>query len=206
MTYLPGEKVQITVIGTVGRVVDGSPWSEIRLDVDDTVGGVALPIPLGWDAVHIIRLVPAAGVPKPGELWQDRDETPIFVTKDRHGNAQFTTADGRTHTVEWMNNQFGPLSPIRQLPKAEPEPDWTWDNDNESATDPSGKVWNLTVPYRDAAGDTWHWAGGYGRDGDEGPMRPLMSRDNYSRCDVQITDIPAPLTPLPVNEPGGGEG
>ncbi|MEU4234146.1 phiSA1p31-related protein [Nonomuraea sp. NPDC026600] len=207
MTYLPGETLQITITGQVARIVDGSPWSEIRLDVADQSGGITLPIPLGWAAAKVIRIKPAAGVPKPGELWQNCQGAELFVTKDRYGNPQFATADGRTHSIEWMNNTFGPLTPIRQLPEREREPDWTWDENDDnpgSCTDPSGQVWDLTAQYRDGEGHVWHWAGGFGRDGDDGPIRPLMSRRDWSRTDVQITDIPGPLSQLPADDEDAG--
>lgn len=215
MTYLPGETVSVTVIGKVGRIIEGDDvnraegdWPEIRVDVESEVGGITLAIPLGWAAVSISRVMPAAGLPKPGELWTNRNGEQLFVTKDRYGNPQFVTTTDLPHSIADMNNRSGPLTPIYRLPEPERVPDWTWDDEDNprTATDPSGTVWDLTAQYQDGEGHTWHWAGGFGRDGVDGPMRPLMARDDWSRDNVQITDVPAPLTLISVDEPGAGEG
>ncbi|MEV4287417.1 hypothetical protein AB0K40_18075 [Nonomuraea bangladeshensis] len=217
MTYLPGETVQVTLIGKVAEVRDREAtgdWSEIHIDVEDAEGGISLRIPTGWPAVAISRVIPAAGQPKPGELWTTRHGQQLFVTEDRHGAPQFTTTDGRVRSIADMNNYGGPLTPIYQLPERELEPDWTWDDEDDprTATDPAGTVWDLTARFRDGEGRTWHYAGGFGRrDGDDGPIQPLLSRDDWSQDAVPIGLVPGPLTPLPrdespVSAEGAGEG
>lgn len=134
MTYLPGEKLQIISTGTVGRVLDAADRTWLEIHLDDQ-GGVTQSVPLNCPAVVVKRVTPAAGMPKPGELWQDREGTVLFVTKDRYGNPQFTTADGRTQSIEWRNNQFGPITPVHQLPAREQEPDWTWDDEESQGGD-----------------------------------------------------------------------
>lgn len=209
MTYLIGETVSVTVTGKVTRVIEGNDvntaegdWPEVYVEAESEEGGITLAIPLGWNAVSISRVMPAAGMPKPGELWTNRHGVHLFVTKDRYGNAQFVTPTNGPYPIADMNDSYGPLTPIYQLPEPEQEADWTWDEEDNprTATDPSGQAWDLTARYQDGEGHTWHWAGGFGRDGDDGPMRPLMCRDDHSRCDVQITHIPGPLTPVAVDE------
>lgn len=205
--YLPGETLRITIVGKVGRIVDGTPWPEIRLDVEDREGGVTLPIPLGWPNVEIRRVAPAAGMPKPGELWTNKLGARLFVTQDRYGNVQFVTPNSGPFSIADMADSYGPLTPIYQLPEREPEPGWTWDDDEDNpttCTDPTGAVWDLTLPYRDDRGNVWRWAGGFSRNGANGPWEPMWSRDDFSRADVLISEIPGSLTPVSQGASGAG--
>lgn len=57
MTYQPGERLQITTTGTVGRIIEAADrtWLELLLDPE---GGVAQSIPLDCPAVTITRVTP----------------------------------------------------------------------------------------------------------------------------------------------------
>ncbi|MEV6035963.1 hypothetical protein AB0L65_32740 [Nonomuraea sp. NPDC052116] len=122
MTYLPGETVRVTMTGKVGKVVPGveeGDWDELSLDLDDDQGGMAVRIPLGWVNTRIERLVPAAGMPKPGEVWQDRNEQRYFVVVDAYGNPKFMTSKGSQYPVADILLVSSPLTPLIQDPEPE---------------------------------------------------------------------------------------
>lgn len=153
------------------------------------------------EAVAVERVAPAEWPPQPGDLWRDRDGSLWFAFQVEHMNGAYIDLRCEEHSKATspfddgptsVSGRFGPMVLVRR----EREPDWTWDDEDNPrfVTAPSGTVWDLSAKYRDAEGITWHWSGGFGRKGQDGPMRPLMSRDDYRRTDVQITAIPGPLT------------
>lgn len=175
-----------------------------KLPSEDTERDRSYTAPI-YDDVTVKRVAPAEWPPQPGDLWRDREGELWFAYVVHEQRSSYVDMrcedDGKglppfgDDGVGGVNERFGPMTLVHR----EPEPDWTWDDENNprSATDPSGKVLDLTAHYRDGKGQTWHWAGGFGRDHKGGPMRPLMSRDDYLRMDVQITDVPGPLTQVP---------
>lgn len=126
MTYLPGETIRVTLTGKVGKVVPGAEegdWDELALDLDDDQGGMAVRIPLGWVNARIERLVPAAGMPKAGEVWQDRHENRWYVVSDAYGKPRFMDSKGSQYPIADILLLSSPLTPLIQDPDPEPTPE-----------------------------------------------------------------------------------
>ncbi|MEU4224378.1 hypothetical protein AB0F17_08795 [Nonomuraea sp. NPDC026600] len=124
MRYLPGEKIRVTVEGTVGEVVAGDPfeggWPELLLDVKDDRGGVTLRIPPGWESVQIERLAPTGGWPRPREVWQDGTGSLWWVAYNERGLLAFCDGQGNFCRFEDLNTSAGPLTQV--YPPATDEP------------------------------------------------------------------------------------
>lgn len=123
MTYLPGEKIRVTVDAKVDKVVDcdgGNPWSALCLNVEDGGGSVALRIPIGWVSVQIERVTPAGGRPSLGQVWQDCRRSLWWVTYDPTGVLRFMDGHGNFTRIDDLNKNYGPL--IRVYPPAADEP------------------------------------------------------------------------------------
>jgi hypothetical protein len=131
MTYLPGETVRVTLTGKVGRVVPGDAeegdWDELSLDIDDKQGGVSVRIPLGWANARVERLVPAAGMPKPGEVWQDGKGCRYFVVVDAYGSSpRLMAGDGSRYPVDDIMLTASPLTPLIQDPEPQTGEEASW--------------------------------------------------------------------------------
>jgi hypothetical protein len=64
--------------------------------------------------VVVHRLVPAAGMPQPGEVWQDKAGRRWFAVPTRDGVR--LTNDGITRSdVTSVHRQYGPIRPVHQL-------------------------------------------------------------------------------------------
>ncbi|MET8985934.1 phiSA1p31-related protein [Nonomuraea wenchangensis] len=219
--YRHGEIVDITIRARVEEVCHHGFADGHELKFTYTApSGTPFGNGVVYDApsVTIVRVTPADGEPQPGDLWKDRDGQTWFCARhlpdfENKADLEGANEDGWRPVLvpinvgpygsspmrpEQVNREHGPLVLAHRPAQPAAGLDWTWDNEDNprTCTDPSGKVWDLTAKYRDGDGLLWHWAGGFSRAGGDGPMRPLMSRDDWSQADVQITDIPGPLTPV----------
>lgn len=105
--YKVGEKLRVTVEVTVG---DANAYF---MDVE-LAGGPVLRVPLGHEGVAIERLVPADGMPKPGELWESARGSRLFVVahRDHFDNSGIRLTDGSHHYTLFELLKNGPLTPI----------------------------------------------------------------------------------------------
>jgi len=119
--YEPGETVDITIRA---KVVETTRQEDTRrLDFTYSASGaliegtVLLPpnAELATNTpVTIERVAPAAGMPKPGELWQDARDV-LWFAVDGVRMCELT-CDGRSRSeVAYVQRNYGPLRPVHQL-------------------------------------------------------------------------------------------
>lgn len=210
--FQPGEVVDITIKGArvlnhdthgvlVFRYASDGEQSSARLIYPDAEG------------VTVERVAPAEWPPQPGDLWRGPklddpygpDPIIWFARRDRNidggdDKLELVPADGDLSYVstdpESVRRDFGPLALVRREAEQAADVD---DEDPKTWTDRDGRVWDLTARYADREGNVWHYAGGF-ESYQDGPLVPLLSRDDWSITDVRITlvvDLHGPLTLVP---------
>lgn len=137
--YKLGERVRVIVEGLITHIApaaDASP-EELTVDLEHSAGPYGVTVPL--DTAAIERLVPADGVPQPGELWQDRHGRVWFAHENiPNADIALRSTDGTCHMWRSANMNYGPL--VRTYPPvvAVPVPELRF-----------GDLWE------DHAGDVW---------------------------------------------------
>lgn len=149
--YKPGERLRVT-LDVEARHTKGGV---LHVSHGEYPNYSVLLIPLDQPGVTIERLVPAEGMPKPGELWESQAYGRMFVIEDRlYGIA---LSDGkRVFPLEDVLAQ-GPVTPIyREQPAPEAAKDFPADDEPETVpiagvapgTIVSSPEWNAGKPVR----------------------------------------------------------
>ncbi|MFD0884708.1 hypothetical protein ACFQ08_09115 [Streptosporangium algeriense] len=140
--YQLGERVRVIVEGLITHMepaANACP-EELTVELEHSAGGYGVTVPL--DTVTIERLVPADGVPQPGELWRDRHGRTWFAHENSlNADIALRCTDGDCHLWRSANMNYGPLT--RTYPPAVAE---------QPIAFPELRVGDL---WEDHAGDVW---------------------------------------------------
>jgi hypothetical protein len=61
--------------------------------------------------VEIHRVLPAAGMPRAGELWEDADGT-RWLAVEKDGNVLLYCGKSGGYTVSFVQSTYGPIKPV----------------------------------------------------------------------------------------------
>ncbi|MER7206379.1 hypothetical protein ABT340_04870 [Streptosporangium sp. NPDC000239] len=118
--YKLGERVRVIVEGLITHIAptcDAFP-EELTVDLEHSAGPYGVTVPL--DTARIERLVPADGVPQPGEIWRDRHGRTWFAHENSpNADIALRSTDGTCHLWRSANMNYGPL--VRTYPPSTPE-------------------------------------------------------------------------------------
>ncbi|MFF4412154.1 hypothetical protein ACFYY8_06445 [Streptosporangium sp. NPDC001559] len=140
--YRIGEHVRVIVAGRITHIAPAtSAFPEmLKVEVEHSAGMYDVTVPL--DTAQIERLVPADGVPQPGELWRDRHGRTWFAHENiPNADIALRSTDGTCHLWRSANMNYGPL--VRTYPPAVAE---------QPIAFPELRVGDL---WEDHAGDVW---------------------------------------------------
>ncbi|MFI7532618.1 hypothetical protein [Streptosporangium sp. NPDC049376] len=113
--YKLGERVRVIVEGLITHIApacDAFP-EELTVDLEHSAGPYGVTVPL--DTVTIERLVPADGVPQPGEIWRDRHGTDWFAHQGYPPVALRATT-GQLAPWPTIDRERGPLTKVYPAP------------------------------------------------------------------------------------------
>lgn len=126
MTYLKGEIVRIVIPEAHVIEVRGDDEADQSLCIQlvDGQGAYHVEIPIG-DPVVVVRVVPAGGMPRPGDIWRDVHGAEYFVKQEGPQTARTPRlvhagySSNLWESVETVNRESGPLTLVYR-PNADP--------------------------------------------------------------------------------------
>ncbi|MEV4454474.1 hypothetical protein [Microbispora sp. NPDC049633] len=194
--YETGETFHLQVLNA--RVVRHSDDDEVFFDYAGPDGATlrgSIFRPSGSKAVTITPVLPAAGEPKPGQIWTNAEGRRwiAYGKKDNPGLMDIETAQFRA--IHEVHRESGPIWPVYTPEDAEPElkksADWYYTSDDlhHIVHDPDGNQWDLSMNFVDAQGFNWYWDGAF-TDPDTGAKQPLMNRSDGTRYNAWWSEIP----------------